>query len=60
MKRFTEMVEACAKQIEEVFPWDLCERMQQHDLLLIDVREPYEFEALRIDGSPHGGEKGRS
>ncbi len=51
MKRFTEMVEACAKQIEEIFPWDLSERMQARDLLLIDIREPYEYEALRIEGS---------
>ena len=33
-------------------PWDLEERLQQNpDLLLVDVREPYEFDAMHIAGS---------
>jgi rhodanese-related sulfurtransferase len=33
-------------------PWDLEERLQKNpDLLIVDVREPYEFEAMHIPGS---------
>ncbi len=38
--------------IKEIMPWDLVERMKENqDMLLIDVREPYEFDALHIRGS---------
>ena len=33
-------------------PWDLEERMQENpDLLIVDVREPYEFDVMHIEGS---------
>jgi rhodanese-related sulfurtransferase len=33
-------------------PWDLDERLQENpDLLIVDVREPQEFEAMHIAGS---------
>jgi rhodanese-related sulfurtransferase len=33
-------------------PWDLAERMQANpDLLVVDVREPYEYDAMHIAGS---------
>ena len=33
-------------------PWDLEEKLGVHpDTLVVDVREPYEFDAMRIDGS---------
>ncbi len=33
-------------------PWDLAERIRANpDLLIVDVREPYEFEAMHIPGS---------
>ena len=51
-RTFAELVEACQSQVKEVFPWDLTERLEsQNDILLLDVREPYEFDAMRIDGS---------
>jgi rhodanese-related sulfurtransferase len=52
MKRFTDLVAACLPQVPEILPWDLRERLDQHrKLILLDVREPYEFAAMRIDGS---------
>lgn len=33
-------------------PWDLAERLRENpDLLILDVREPYEFAAMHIAGS---------
>jgi rhodanese-related sulfurtransferase len=38
--------------VSEIMPWDLEERLQENpDLLILDVREPYEFDAMRIAGS---------
>ena len=52
MKRYTELVSECLDEVRELFPWDLAERLEENpDLLLLDVREPYEFEAMRIEGS---------
>jgi rhodanese-related sulfurtransferase len=52
MKRFRDLIAACLPRVREIFPWDLCElRESQPDLLLLDVREPYEFDAMRIEGS---------
>jgi rhodanese-related sulfurtransferase len=52
MKKFTELVAECAKHVEEVFPWDLEEQLQKNpDTLILDVREPYEFDAMHIKGS---------
>jgi rhodanese-related sulfurtransferase len=52
MKKFLELVQNCLSDVREVMPWDLEERMQENpDLLIVDVREPYEFEAMHIAGS---------
>jgi rhodanese-related sulfurtransferase len=52
MKRFMELVRECLTGIREIMPWDLVERMKANpDLLVLDVREPYEFDAMRIPGS---------
>jgi rhodanese-related sulfurtransferase len=52
MKRFMELVRECLTGIREIMPWDLAERMQANpDLLVLDVREPYEFDAMHIPGS---------
>lgn len=52
MKRYTELVAECLDEVREIFPWDLTERLEENpDLLLLDVREPYEFEAMHIKGS---------
>jgi rhodanese-related sulfurtransferase len=52
MKNFLELVRGCLRDIREIMPWDLAERMQQDpDLLVVDVREPDEFAAMHIAGS---------
>jgi rhodanese-related sulfurtransferase len=52
MKKFLELVQNCLSDVREVMPWDLEERMQENpDLLIVDVREPYEFDAMHIAGS---------
>ena len=52
MKRFMELVKDCLTTVKELMPWDLEERMQANpDILLVDVREPYEYDAMHIAGS---------
>jgi rhodanese-related sulfurtransferase len=52
MKRFTDLVAACLPQVPEIFPWDLRERLDRGSKpILLDVREPYEFAAMHIEGS---------
>jgi len=51
MKRFTELVAETAERIKELFPWDLEEIMQEREVMLLDVREPAEYEAMHIPGS---------
>ncbi len=51
MKRFTELVAETAERVKELFPWDLEEIMQEREVMLLDVREPYEYEAMHIAGS---------
>src|SRR5690606_2289328 len=52
MQRFRDLVAASLEQIEELFPWDLEDRLtEEPELLLLDVREPYEFDAMHIEGA---------
>ncbi len=52
MLSYTELVQNCLPGVKEIMPWDLVERMKENpDLLVLDVREPYEFDALHIQGS---------
>lgn len=52
MKHFNDLIAEALPEVEELFPWDLEEELQEKDdLILLDVREPGEFEALHIDGS---------
>lgn len=53
MKRFTELVQEALEQVPEFMPWDLEERLAAEDgrLLLLDVREPAEYDAMHIAGS---------
>ena len=45
------VVEA-AKVVEEVMPWDLEEELEGvATQLILDIREPYEFDSMQIDGS---------
>lgn len=52
MKRFVDFIADCLPNIKELFPWDLDKlRKERPDVLLVDTREPYEFQAGRIEGS---------
>lgn len=52
MKRYDDLVEEALARVKEVTPWDFGRRYQSGDVpLLLDIREPAEFEALRIPGS---------
>ena len=52
MKTFSTLVSEYAEQIEEIMPWDLEEKLESDTPpLLLDIREPYEFEAMYIKGS---------
>ena len=52
MKKYNDLVAECAKNVTEIFPWDLEERFAENpSLLLLDIREPYEYEAMHIRDS---------
>ena len=52
MKNFLELIKNCLTDIQEIMPWDLEERLAENpSLLIVDVREPHEFEAMHIPGS---------
>jgi len=52
MKRFHQLVEECRQRVAEIYPWDLAQRLEAPEPpLLLDVREPYEFDAVHIEGS---------
>ena len=52
VKSFEELVNDCLDEVEELFPWDLEEVLQNDpDILILDIREPYEFDAMHIRNS---------
>jgi len=52
MKHFTELVADALTRVKEIMPWDLADKLKEPaELILLDVREPEEFQALRIAGS---------
>jgi rhodanese-related sulfurtransferase len=52
MKTFADLIAACLAEVKEVFPWDLADKLKQAaPPMLLDIREPNEFDALRIAGS---------
>lgn len=51
MKTFNDLIEEARDRVKEIFPWDLEERMHNEEMLLVDIREPYEYEAMHIRGS---------
>jgi len=52
MKTFKEIVAEASKNITELMPWDVDERIKQNnDLLIIDIREECEFSRFHIKGS---------
>ncbi|KPJ96889.1 MAG: hypothetical protein AMJ55_01155 [Gammaproteobacteria bacterium SG8_15] len=52
MKTYSQLIEECLDTVEEVFPWDLEEELQSDNKpLLLDIREPEEFNAMRLKDS---------
>lgn len=52
MKTFKDMINECLQCVKEVFPWDLQEELEQGEKpMILDIREPYEFEAGHIANS---------
>lgn len=52
MKTFDDLVAEASIHITELMPWDLADKIeQQKDLLVIDVREADEFNAMHISDS---------
>jgi len=52
MKTFMQIVAETAKTVTEIMPWDLEEKLESETTpLLVDIREPYEFAAMHINGS---------
>lgn len=52
MKNYNDLMQECLETVPEVFPWDLDEGLQSgNDILLLDVREQDEFDAMHIKNS---------
>jgi len=52
MKRFIELIEDCKQHVNEIFPWDVEDLQQANpEMLLVDVREPYEYDAMHVESS---------
>jgi rhodanese-related sulfurtransferase len=52
MKKYTDLIQRSLASVRELMPWDLEERMAANPgLLIVDVREPYEYDAMHIDGA---------
>jgi rhodanese-related sulfurtransferase len=52
MRNFLELIKSCLTDVREIMPWDLETRLEDSpDLLIVDVREPLEFDAMHIPGS---------
>lgn len=49
---FNQLLTLAQKEVNELFPWDVEELMEANtEILLLDIREPYEYKAMRIKGS---------
>ena len=52
MVRFIELVRHCLLDVKEILPWHLVDRLKENPgLLILDVRERNEFDAMHITGS---------
>ena len=51
MKTFNQLVKEASETVNEVFPWDVSDRIQDDDIIIVDVREPNEYDAMHIAGS---------
>lgn len=52
MKTYNDLIQDALQYIDEIFPWDLEELLQQQEKpLVLDIREADEYEAMHIKGS---------
>jgi len=52
MKTYQQIIEDCLESVKEIFPWDLEEKLQSASKpIILDIREPNEFEAMRLENS---------
>ena len=52
MKTYMDFVADAAKEVAEIMPWDLEEELSEGATpLILDIREPYEFDSMHIEGS---------
>jgi rhodanese-related sulfurtransferase len=52
MKSIDDFVNQALQNVREIYPWDLEEEMRDDtDILILDIREPYEFDAMHIEGA---------
>jgi len=52
MKSIDDFINEALKNVDELFPWNLeAEMNNKADILLLDIREPYEFDAMHIEGA---------
>ena len=52
MKRYDDLIDEALTRVKEIMPWDLSRALAAGSKpILLDVREPAEFDLLRIPGS---------
>ena len=52
MKTFADLLKEALSEVTEIFPWDLEEQIKEgKDMMILDVREPYEFNVMNIEDS---------
>lgn len=54
MDDYQQLITQALKSVGEIFPWDLAVEIQQDsNLILLDIRESYEFDKMHIKNSLH-------
>jgi rhodanese-related sulfurtransferase len=49
MKRYKDFIAECLPHVCEIMPWDLTQLIEINpELFLLDIREPYEFDAFHL------------
>jgi len=51
VKSIDDFITEALTTVDELFPWDLEEELRSIPDLLLDIREPYEFDAMHIRGA---------
>lgn len=52
MKKFLDLISDCLNDVGEIMPWDLVDRLESNPkLVIVDVREPYEYQAMHIQNA---------